>query len=310
MAKTKVIFMGTPDFAVPALQALIDDDYDIVAVYCQMPRKSGRGQQVHRSPVHRLAENQEIPVLTPPNFKKPHDREAFAAFEADIAIVAAYGLLLPREILDAPVKGCLNIHASILPRWRGAAPIHRALMTGDEKTGVCLMQMEAGLDTGPVFASQEIPIDRTATTGLLHDQLAKMGAELLQDKLPDILTGEIRAKPQAGQTTYASKVDKSETQLDWEMPAEMIDRQIRGLSPFPGAWFDVNGQRIKVLESEVVPDTSGTPGTTLDDALLIACGRGAVRLLKLQRAGKGPMAAGDFLRGFKLVAGTQLYMRP
>jgi methionyl-tRNA formyltransferase len=301
--------MGTPDFAVPALQVLIDDGYDLVAVYCQPPSKSGRGQQVHRSPVHRLAEEHDIPVFTPPNFKKPHDRNIFADHGADIAIVAAYGLLLPQEILDAPTIGCLNIHASLLPRWRGAAPIHRAIMSGDDKTGVCLMQMEAGLDTGPVFARREVAIDSSMTTGRLHDQLAVIGAALLHDCLPDILAGELKAKPQMGETTYARKVTKNETQIDWEIPAEMVDRQIRGLSPFPGAWFDVNGQRIKVLDSEAVPDASGKDGCVLDDDLLIACGRGAIRLLKLQRAGKGPMESKDFLRGFKLVSGTQLYMR-
>jgi methionyl-tRNA formyltransferase len=310
MAKAKIVFMGTPDFAVPALQTLIDDAYDVVAVYCQPPRKSGRGQQVHRSPVHRIAEINNIPVFTPSNFKTPHDRIVFANHEADLAIVAAYGLLLPQEVLNAPTFGCLNIHASLLPRWRGAAPIHRAIMSGDEKTGICLMRMEAGLDTGPIFAQREVVIDSAMTTGRLHDQLADTGAALLHDSLPEILSGALKAKPQIGETTYARKVVKNETQIDWELPAEMVDRQIRSMSPFPGAWFDVNGQRIKVLESKAVPGTNGKHGMVLDNNLLIGCGRGAIRLLKLQRAGKGPMEAKDFLRGFKLVSGTQLYMHP
>ncbi len=308
MTTARITFMGTPDFAVPALQALIDSRFQIVAVYCQPPRRAGRGQQVHRSPIHQLADENDLPTFAPANFKNPHDRKTFADLDTDIAIVAAYGLLLPKEILQAPRIGCLNIHASLLPRWRGAAPIHRAIMSGDEQTGVCLMQMEEGLDTGAVYCRRKFDITDNMTTGHLHDLLATDGAELLIEKLPDIVAGRLKATPQLGETTYARKVDKSETQIDWSLPAEMIDRQIRGLSPFPGAWFDVNGQRIKVLESVAVSEKNSKPGVVLDNQLLIGCGRGAVRLLKLQRAGKAPMETVEFLRGFSLVAGTQLYM--
>ncbi len=299
----RVIFMGTPEFSVPVLDALVDAGHEIAAVYTQPPRPAGRGKKDRPSPVHQRAEALGLPVRTPKNFKSHADREAFAALNADIAVVVAYGLILPQVILDAPAQGCLNIHASLLPRWRGAAPIHRAIMAGDPETGVCIMQMEAGLDTGPVYLREATPITADDTTATLHDRLSDMGASLIVETL-DRLPLPSTAQPEDG-VTYATKIDKAEARIDWSRPATDIDRQIRGLSPFPGAWFELGDDRIKALNSRIATG-NGTPGTTLDDALTIATGDGAIRITRLQRAGKGAQDVDTFLLGSPIPAGTQL----
>ena len=300
----RLIFMGTPDFSVPALQALHDAGHDIAAVYTQPPRPAGRGKKDRPSPVHTRADALGLTVRHPASLRGDAAQTDFAALNADIAVVVAYGLILPQPILDAPTKGCLNIHASLLPRWRGAAPIHRAIMAGDTETGVCIMQMEAGLDTGPVLMRDSTPIGTSDTTADLHHKLADMGADLIVKTLATL--PELTAQPQPDQgVTYAQKIDKAEAAIDWSRTAGDIDRQIRGLSPFPGAWFDHAGTRIKVLGSELA-DGRGSPGTLLDDHLTVACGTGAVRLTRLQRAGKGAQDADVFLRGMALPTGTQL----
>ncbi|WP_299048193.1 methionyl-tRNA formyltransferase [uncultured Tateyamaria sp.] len=300
----RLIFMGTPDFSVPALDALHSAGHDIAAVYTQPPRPAGRGKKDRPGPVHTRAEALGLPVRHPTSLRTADAQSDFAALNADIAVVVAYGLILPQPILDAPTHGCLNIHASLLPRWRGAAPIHRAIMAGDSETGVCIMQMEAGLDTGPVLLRDRAPIGDTETTADLHDRLAAMGARLITQTLDRLPTLTATPQPDNG-VTYAHKIDKAEAAIDWTQDATTIDRQIRGLSPFPGAWFDHAGTRIKVLGSNLAPG-SGTAGTTLDDALTIACGAGAVRLTRLQRAGKGAQDADVFLRGLPLPKGTKL----
>ncbi|MEO9573204.1 MAG: methionyl-tRNA formyltransferase [Tateyamaria sp.] len=300
----RLIFMGTPDFSVPALEALHGAGHDIVCVYSQPPRPAGRGKKDRPSPVQARAEALGLPVRHPVSLRAPDAQAEFAALDAEIAVVVAYGLILPQPILDAPTHGCLNIHASLLPRWRGAAPIHRAIMAGDAETGVCIMQMEAGLDTGPVLMRDATPIEAGETTAMLHDRLSVIGATLIVSalaRLPD-LTPE--AQPEAG-VTYAHKIDKTEAAIDWSLSATEVDRQIRGLSPFPGAWFERDGVRIKVLGSALVSG-EGAPGIVLDDALSVACGTGAVRLTRLQRAGKGAQDADVFLRGTPLPPGAQL----
>ncbi|KUJ77481.1 methionyl-tRNA formyltransferase [Ruegeria profundi] len=300
----RVVFMGTPDFSVPVLDALVEAGHDIAAVYCQPPRPAGRGKKDRPTPVHARAEALGLPVRHPVSLKSPEQQEAFAALNADLAVVVAYGLLLPQPILDAPANGCLNIHASLLPRWRGAAPIHRAIMSGDAETGICIMQMEAGLDTGPVLLRQATDIGPEETTAQLHDRLSQMGADLIVEalrRLPD-LTPE--PQPEDG-VTYASKIDKAEAQVDWTRPAVEIDRQIRGLSPFPGAWTKIGGERVKLLASKQA-DGQGMPGTVLNGTLRVACGTGAVDLLRLQRAGKGAQDTETFLRGWPVAAGTCL----
>ncbi len=296
--------MGTPDFSVPVLEALVEAGHELVAVYCQPPRPAGRGKKERPSPVQRVAEALGLPVYCPLNFKSEEDRAVFAAHDADVAVVVAYGLILPQAVLDAPKAGCLNIHASLLPRWRGAAPIHRAIMAGDGKTGVCIMQMEAGLDTGPVLLRAETEIAAGDTTGSLHDRLSGMGAALVVEALERLEGLEPEPQPDVG-VTYAEKISKDEARIDWTRPAAEVDCHIRGLSPFPGAWTGVGGERIKVLLSCVSEGTGG-PGEVLDDGLTVACGSGAVRLLRLQRAGKGAMEQGDFLRGFPVAKGTVL----
>lgn len=299
----RIIFMGTPDFSVSVLEALHGAGHEIVAVYSQPPRRAGRGKKARPSPVQKCAEGLGLPVFTPLNFKDESDRAAFAAHSADIAVVVAYGLILPQAVLDMPALGCLNIHASLLPRWRGAAPIQRAIMAGDEKTGVCIMQMEAGLDTGPVIARLETEISAEDTAASLHDTLAEIGSRLIVEVLE---VNRFIAKPQPSEgVTYASKIDKSEAKIDWQQPALTIDRQIRGLSPFPGAWCEMKGERVKILGS-VVTEGTGLAGEALDDAFTIACGQGAAQLIKLQRAGKGPMDAEAFSRGFPLLKGEKL----
>ncbi|GHA56639.1 methionyl-tRNA formyltransferase [Amylibacter ulvae] len=300
----RVVFMGTPDFSVPVLQSLVDAGHEIAAVYCQPPRPAGRGKKDRLTPVHVLAQNLGLMVRTPLNFKDENDIAEFAALNADIAVVVAYGLILPQAILDVPKHGCLNIHASLLPRWRGAAPIHRAIMAGDHETGVCIMQMEAGLDTGPVLTRESTQIGVGDTTSTLHDRLSQMGAELIVETL--VRLDELSAVAQSNDgVTYAKKITKEEAAIDWNQPADVVDNHIRALSPFPGAWFEVDGNRIKVLMSKQVA-MDGDAGFILDDQISVACATGAVRLLKLQRAGKGLMDADVFLRGFDLPKGMPL----
>ncbi len=302
----RIVFMGTPDFAVTALARLIADGHHILAVYTQPPRPAGRGQQERPSPVAQLALQHGLPVHWPVSLKATDVQSAFAALEADVAVVAAYGLILPRAVLAAPKFGCVNIHASLLPRWRGAAPIQRAIMAGDTESGVTIMQMEAGLDTGPMLLKGAVPIDDTTTAGALHDALAAVGADLISQALPKIASGSLPPTPQpdAG-VTHAAKIDKAEARIDFAKPAHAVLRHIHGLSPFPGAWIAHGEERIRVLH--VIPATGhGLPGTVLDDALTIACAEGAVRLVTVQRAGRGPMAADAFLRGYALPKGTLL----
>ncbi|MEO1911886.1 MAG: methionyl-tRNA formyltransferase [Paracoccus sp. (in: a-proteobacteria)] len=293
----RVIFMGTPDFSVPALRA-IADRHDAVAVYTQPPRAAGRGQKPRPSPVHATALELGLPVFHPEKLRDPADQDRFAAHQADVAVVVAYGLILPQAVLDAPRLGCVNIHASLLPRWRGAAPIHRAILAGDAASGVAIMQMEAGLDTGPVLAETRTPIGPQDTTADLHDRLSDLGATLILDVL-DRLPLAATPQPEDG-VTYAAKIDKSEARIDWSQPASQVDRQIRGLSPFPGAWCQIDGERVKLLRSRLALG-SGEPGQVLP-GFTIACGDGAIQVLTAQRSGKKPMAADDLLRGWQLPA--------
>jgi methionyl-tRNA formyltransferase len=291
-----VIFMGTPDFSVPALRALAAR-HQVVAAYSQPPRPAGRGQKDRPSPVHLAAEGLGIPVRTPLSLRSPEVQAGFAALNADVAVVVAYGLILPQAVLDAPRQGCLNIHASLLPRWRGAAPIHRAVMAGDAETGVTIMRMEAGLDTGPMILSQSTPIGAEETTGALHDRLSAMGADLILRALDGLSSLTPMPQPAEG-VTYAAKIDKAEARVDWARPAAQVDRLIRGLSPFPGAWTMAGGERLKLLGSRLA-DGSGAPGQVLD-GLTIACGTGAVEVTAAQREGKRPVPANELLRGMSL----------
>ena len=285
------------------LEALVEAGHEVVAVYCQPPRPAGRGKKETPTPVHRRAAELGLPVRHPVSLKGAEAQAGFAALDADVAVVVAYGLILPQAVLDAPRYGCLNIHASLLPRWRGAAPIHRAIMAGDAETGICIMQMEAGLDTGPVLLREATPIGPEETTGQLHDRLSQMGARLIVEALARLHGLSPETQPEAG-VTYAAKIDKAEAGVDWSRPATEVDRLIRGLSPFPGAWTQHDGQRIKLLGARLA-DGSGAPGTVLDDALTVACGTGAVQLLRLQRAGRGAQDAAEFLRGQPLPKGTR-----
>ena len=287
--------MGTPDFSVPALGALIGAGHEIACVYSQPPRPAGRGQKERPSPVHAEAEARGLLVRHPKSLRTPEAQAEFAALEADVAVVAAYGLILPQAVLDAPRRGCLNIHASLLPRWRGAAPIHRAVMAGDAETGVCIMRMEAGLDTGPVLLREATPIGDTDTTGNLHDRLSGLGARMIVDALArlDALTPELQ--PEDG-VTYATKIDKAEARIDWSRPAAEVDRLIRGLSPFPGAWCEAAGERVKLLRSRLTQG-NGAPGEVLG-GLTVACGEGAVEVLEVQRAGGKPLSVAEALRGW------------
>ena len=293
----RIIFMGTPEFSVPVLDALVTAGHDIAAVYTQPPRPAGRGKKDRPQAVHARADALGLPVRHPVSLKKPEAQAEFAAFDADIAVVVAYGLILPQAVLDAPRLGCLNIHASLLPRWRGAAPIHRAIMAGDKQTGVCIMQMEAGLDTGPVLLREAVEIAPYDTTGVLHDRLSALGARLVVqalDRLPDLAP---EPQPEDG-VTYASKVDKSEARVDWHQPAATVARQINGLSPFPGAWCEVAGERVKLLGA-VVAEGNAAPGTVLA-GFTIACSDGAVTIITAQREGKRAMPAAEVLRGLDL----------
>jgi len=297
----KIVFMGTPDFSVPVLQALVDAGLDVVASYSQPPRRAGRGKALTPSPVQARAEALGIAVRTPVSLRDPDAQAEFAAFGADLAVVAAYGLILPRAVLDAPMRGCLNVHASLLPRWRGAAPIQRAILAGDAATGVCIMQMEAGLDTGPVLLRDATAI-AGKTAGALTDELSAMGARLMVQVLGDFDGYPPLAQPEAG-VTYAAKVDKAEARLDFAQDAEAVARQVRGFNP-PGAWFEFAGERVRVLAAESLPGEGG--GRVLDEVLTIGCGTGAIRPTLLQRAGRGVMTTPELLRGFPIPPGTQL----
>ena len=309
----RLAFMGSPDFSVSALRAIIEAGHDVVCVYSQPPRQAGRGKSLRPTPVHAFAEERGIEVRTPERLKSEEAHAAFAALDLDIAVVAAYGLILPQAILDAPRLGCLNIHASLLPRWRGAAPIQRAIMAGDERTGVEIMQMEAGLDTGPVMMSAEVDILDDMTAGELHDELAAAGGELIVEALAAVEAGTAQFTPQGEEgVTYAHKLTNDETRIDWNKPAIEVRNHINGLSPFPGAWFELDGPkgpvRVKALGARLgrSPEIETQPGEVLDDELLIACAKGAIRLTRLQRAGKSPASAEEFLRGAGIPAGTLL----
>lgn len=301
----RIAFMGTPDFALPTLKALVASDHDVVAVYSQPPAPAGRGKKERKSPVHAWAESQGILVYTPRSMKAADAQSDFAALDLDVAVVVAFGQILPQVVLDAPKHGCVNVHASLLPRWRGAAPIHRAVMAGDVKTGVCIMQMEAGLDTGPVLMKAETDIAASDTTLSLHDRLASMGGRLIVDAVEGLADGSLTAEVQPDEgVTYAHKIDKAEAKIDWTQGADEVDRKVRGLFPFPGAWTLVEGERLKLLAGSV-EDATGEPGAALDDALLVACGEGSFRIDRAQRAGKGAMDRDELLRGFKLPKGSR-----
>ena len=306
MTKLRLVFMGTPDFAVPALAALIEAGHQIACVYSQPPRPAGRGKRTRAGAVQSFAETKNIPVRTPVSLKDKAEQDAFAALEADICVVAAYGLILPKAILDAPRLGCLNIHASLLPRWRGAAPIERAILAGDTETGITIMQMDEGLDTGAMLLRRETSIGTETTAGDLHDRLAVLGAEMIVEVLNGLARGTIEPTPQpeAG-VSYASKIDREESRLDWTRPAGELERTVRALAPRPGAWFGFGDERVRVLAAAVVKG-DGLPGTVLDGSLSIACAEGALRPTRVQRAGKAPMDASAFLRGFTILEGTVL----
>jgi len=304
MGALRTVFMGTPAFAAVALKALIDAGHDVAAVYSQPPRPKGRGMDTQKSPAHLLAEEQGIPVRTPVSLRSPDEVAAFQALNADVAVVAAYGLILPKAVLDAPRHGCINIHASLLPRWRGAAPIQRAIMAGDAQTGVTIMQMEEGLDTGPMLLKEAMPISPDMNAGALHDALAEMGARLVCQALDELPQLKPVPQPSDG-VTYAAKITKEECRIDWRRGATELDRHIRGLSPAPGAFTETKGERITILAANRVSG-SGAPGTTLDDHLTIACGEGALRPTLVKRAGKRAMSTEEMLRGFSVPKGTAL----
>ncbi|WP_283176935.1 methionyl-tRNA formyltransferase [Gemmobacter sp. 24YEA27] len=292
----RVIFMGTPEFSVPVLEAL-HASHEIVGVWSQPPRPAGRGKELRKTPVHARAEALGLMVHTPEKLRAPEDQAVFAALQADVAVVVAYGLILPQAVLDMPARGCLNIHASLLPRWRGAAPIQRAIMAGDAATGICIMQMEAGLDTGPVLLREETRIGAEETASDLHDRLSALGAAAMIAAL-DQLDGLVPARQHEEGVSYAAKIDKAEAKIDWTRPCDAIDRQIRGLSPFPGAWTQVGAERVKLLRSRIEAG-AGAPGEVLT-GFTIACGEGAVTVTEAQREGKKPMPAAEVLKGLTL----------
>lgn len=302
----RLAFMGSPHFALPTLEALLDAGHEVACVYSQPPRPAGRGKQERQTPVHEFAAVRGIEVRTPKSLKRAEEQEAFAALKLDLAIVVAYGLILPKPALDSPRLGALNLHGSLLPRWRGAAPIQRAIMAGDAVTGVQVMRMEEGLDTGPVLASVETPIDFDDNSSTLHDRLSRLGADLMRDTLEKLERGETRETPQPEEgVTYAHKITPAEARIDWTRPAREVDAKIRGLAPSPGAWFELGGARVKALHSRL-GQGAGAPGEAIDDALLIACGEGAVRLMKVQREGRAALDAEAFLRGQGVPAGERL----
>jgi methionyl-tRNA formyltransferase len=302
----RLIFMGTPDFAVPTLLAIAGAGHDIAAVYTRAAKPAGRGMALQPKPVEREARRLALPVLTPKTLRDEAAQAAFRAHDADAAVVVAFGLILPKPVLDAPRLGCFNVHASLLPRWRGAAPINRAIMAGDAASGVTIMQMDEGLDTGAMVTAESVAISADMTAGELHDELAKLGSALMVRALAEIERGAVMPKRQPAQgVTYAEKISKAETRIDWTKPWKQVHDHIRGLSPFPGAWFEFGGVRVKALRS-TEGEGKGAPGTVLDGSLTIACGDGAVRLTQVQRAGKQPMSAEEFLRGTKVQAGARL----
>ena len=306
----RLAFMGTPDFAVPSLAELIASGHDIVAVYSQPPRPRGRGQKLTLSPVHAFAETMGLPVFTPASMKAPDAIETFVGLNVDAACVVAYGQILTREVLDAPRLGCFNLHGSLLPRWRGAAPIQRAIMAGDRHTGVQIMRMSEGLDEGPILLSEVMDIREDDTAATLGERMSHVGASLWPRALAAIERGGAAGTPQTGEPTYARKITPAEARIDWSRPAAEVDARIRGLSPFPGAWFEVPGPdgpvRVKALMSRVAATGAGEPGVVLDGELRVACGDGAVRLLRVQRAGKAAQTPDEMLRGFPVPAGTRL----
>ncbi|MBY5870231.1 methionyl-tRNA formyltransferase [Rhizobium sp. 25PS6] len=307
----RIIFMGTPEFSVPTLRLLVDAGHRIVAVYTQPPRPGGRrGLDLQKSPVHQAAELLGLPVFTPVNFKDPEERERFRGLKADVGVVVAYGLLLPEAILNGTRDGCYNGHASLLPRWRGAAPIQRAIMAGDAKTGMMVMKMDKGLDTGAVALTREVEIGPNMTAGELHDRLMLVGAKAMAEAMVKLEMNDLPLTPQSEEgVLYAAKIDKAETRIDFSRDASDVHNHIRGLAPFPGAWFELEiggkPERVKVLGSELA-EGQGAAGQLLTDDLVVACGSGAVRLTRLQKAGGKPLAAADFLRGTPLAAGTRL----
>jgi methionyl-tRNA formyltransferase len=300
----RIIFMGSPEFAVPALNALVEAGHEVVAVYCQPPRPAGRGKADRKTAVHERAEQLGLEVRTPRTLRDAEEQAKFAALDADMAVVAAYGLILPKPILDAPKLGCVNIHASLLPRWRGAAPIQRAILAGDTVSGVTIMQMDVGLDTGPMLLTHELILDNK-NAGQITEEMGKLGAEVLIEWLSNPMRYRPQPQPKGG-ITYAAKIDKKEARIDWNQPGEVIERQVRAFSPAPGAWFEANGERIKLLDSIIDSVANGAPGEVLDDLLSIACGEGSIRPLRVQRAGKSAMTPGEFLRGFAIPKGTVL----
>lgn len=306
----RVVFMGTPDFSVPTLAEIVGQGHEVVAVYARAPAPAGRGMELRKSPVHVAAERFGIEVRTPKNFRDPADVEALAELAPDLIVVVAYGVILPQSVLDIPSLGCVNVHASLLPRWRGAAPIQRAIMAGDAETGVAIMKMEAGLDTGPVGLVETVAITSEMTAGELHDRLSRAGADALGRALAALSRGTLAFTPQHEEgVTYAKKIANDEARIDWTQSAQAVHDHVRGLSPFPGAFCMIDGakgpERIKVLRT-TRSDEQGAPGIALDDRLLIACGDGAVRLLEVQRAGSKPMKSDDLLRGFAVAKGTVL----
>jgi methionyl-tRNA formyltransferase len=302
----RLIFMGTPDFAVPTLVELAARGHEIAAVYTRAPKLAGRGMGVQHTPVEQEARRLALAVHTPRSLKDEEAQAAFRTYEVDAAVVVAYGLVLPKSILEAPRLGCFNIHASLLPRWRGAAPINRAIMAGDSESGVTIMKMDEGLDTGAMAMAERTPIGIDMTAGDLHDVLARLGANLMLRSLAAADRGSLTLTPQPDKgVTYAEKISKNETRIDWSKPCKQVHDHIRGLSPFPGAWFEIDGARVKALRS-MKGEGSGAAGTVLDDKLTIACGAGAVRLTQVQRAGKQPMSADEFLRGTPVKSGVRV----
>jgi methionyl-tRNA formyltransferase len=304
----RLVFMGTPDFAVPTLVEIAGGGHEVVAVYTRAPRPAGRGLAPRPGPIAREAERFGLPIFTPKTLKQNDATETMRAHGADAAVVVAYGLILPKSILDTFPLGCFNLHASLLPRWRGAAPIHRAIMAGDKETGVMVMKMDEGLDTGAIAMAERVPIGADATTGELHDELARLGADLMLRALAALEGGQLQVTPQAAEgVTYADKIDKGETRIDWTKPWNEVHNHCRGLSPFPGAWCELAGAgRVKILRT-TKGEGNGPPGRVLDDKLTIACGTGAVRLVQLQRAGKQPIATDEFLRGTPVAPATVLH---
>ena len=310
MNALRVVFMGSPDFSIPTLQAVLDAGHEVVCVYAQPPRPAGRGHKERSCPVHLFAEERGLPVRTPGSLKDENEQHAFAGLKADLAVVVAYGLILPEAILNAPRLGCINVHASLLPRWRGAAPIQRAIQAGDAETGVCIMQMDKGLDTGPVYLCERIDIGSGTTGGHLHDQLSELGGKACADAISGLIQGTLIATPQATSgITYAAKLDVAEARIDWSLPADEIARTVRAFNPWPGTWFEHDGHRIKVLHASADLAAEGgedRPGIILDERPSIACGRGQLILSRLQRAGRKPQDASEFLRGYDLPPGTVL----